>query len=654
MLLNKKCYLDSQTILMKTMPMKHVLSPAMFRKLLAIAAFALPAPVFAQQTFTYDFTWYSGASQTWVYEAGPKLLVDVYDDPATPENDVFFRFRNSIDTPLGYSSSIVELEIDTGTAAPNMLADVSIWDHSAGVRHTMYTPCNPTTLLCGSTRIAWSGDYASGGLANSGPKSDGVNPGEYLTLRAVLSDGIGFTDVVNALGVGLSATYVEGHYGQWTTTQKQTYRDGAAQGLRFALLVQSIVPNDWNPEGHGLFVTHNLVATSDGASPQIASLSATPSLLLDTETSQLSVVASDPDGGPQPLFYQWAIVSGGGVLDDPASSTPVYTPDNVVGSQTVTLRVDVSDGENTVTRTVALQVNDADAPPPNVTPQISELSATPTTLLDTATSQLSVVATDPDGGPQPLSYQWSVINGGGVLDDATSATPVYTPADGVGTQTATLRATVSDGEATVSQDLVLTIEDANPPLPGSELLFDDFSSGTLTGWTVRDEGTISAPSKWRIVSGELMQQTNIRDGGTTSALPHLGTYLSYDEGLGWTDYRARFKLRSTDDDTLGVMFRFQDNDNYYRFSWDKQLNQRRLVKKAGGVFSLLAADNVPYVMGQNHQLEIVVQGSQLEVWIDGARIFQITDASLNRGSVAFYTWMNNAAYFDDVQVNAIE
>jgi hypothetical protein len=342
------------------------------------------------------------------------------------------------------------------------------------------------------------------------------------------------------------------------------------------------------------------------------------------------------------------------VLDDPASSTPVYTPDNVVGSQTVTLRVDVSDGENTVTRTVALQVNDADAPPPNVTPQISELSATPTTLLDTATSQLSVVATDPDGGPQPLSYQWSVINGGGVLDDATSATPVYTPADGVGTQTATLRATVSDGEATVSQDLVLTIEDANPPLPGSELLFDDFSSGTLTGWTVRDEGTISAPSKWRIVSGELMQQTNIRDGGTTSALPHLGTYLSYDEGLGWTDYRARFKLRSTDDDTLGVMFRFQDNDNYYRFSWDKQLNQRRLVKKVGGVFSLLAADNVPYVMGQNYQLEIVVQGSQLEVWIDGTRVFQITDASMGQGSIAFYTWQNNAAYFDDVQVNAIE
>jgi len=50
----------------------------------------------------------------------------------------------------------------------------------------------------------------------------------------------------------------------------------------------------------------------------------------------------------------------------------------------------------------------------------------------------------------------------------------------------------------------------------------------------------------------------------------------------------------------------------------------------------------------------VVQGSQLEVWVDGARIFQATDASLNHGSVAFYTWQNNGAYYDDIQINAIE
>jgi Domain of Unknown Function (DUF1080) len=100
-----------------------------------------------------------------------------------------------------------------------------------------------------------------------------------------------------------------------------------------------------------------------------------------------------------------------------------------------------------------------------------------------------------------------------------------------------------------------------------------------------------------------------------------------------------------------VLFRQQDANNWYRFSWDRQLNQRRLVKKVAGVYTLLAADNVPYVLGQNHDVELVVQGSRIEVWVDGARIFEVTDASLPTGTIGFTTWQNNGAFFDDVQVN---
>jgi hypothetical protein len=102
------------------------------------------------------------------------------------------------------------------------------------------------------------------------------------------------------------------------------------------------------------------------------------------------------------------------------------------------------------------------------------------------------------------------------------------------------------------------------------------------------------------------------------------------------------------------MFRVADANNHYRLNWDRQLNQRQLMKKVGGVYTLLAADNVPYVMGQTYQVEIVAQGSQLEVWVDGARIFQVSDASLAQGSFAFYSWQNTGAFFDDLQINAIE
>jgi hypothetical protein len=384
--------------------------------------------------------------------------------------------------------------------------------------------------------------------------------------------------------------------------------------------------------------------------PQISSATATPATLLDTQTSQLTVVAVDPDAGPSALSYQWTVVSGGGSISGGTSASATYTPADVTGSRAVVVRVAVSDGATTVTRDVTLQVNDANAPPPNVPPQITAATATPATIWEGQQSQLSVTAADTDG-PQAMSYAWQIVGGGGTLSNAAIANPAYTaPVDVLGTQTVTLRVTVSDGAASVSRDVSVTVQDANPPPPGAVLVTQGFGAGVPTGWSYFDEGTISGPSNWRVVGGELAQQSNIRDGSTANDLAKLGTYLLYEPGLGWTSYKAKFKLRSTDDDTLGLMFRYIDEDNWYRFSWDAQLKQRRLVKKVGGAYTLLAADNVPYVVGRSYQVEVVAQNSQLEVWIDGVRVLQANDTSHNRGSVAFHTWQNNGAYFDDLLV----
>lgn len=121
----------------------------------------------------------------------------------------------------------------------------------------------------------------------------------------------------------------------------------------------------------------------------------------------------------------------------------------------------------------------------------------------------------------------------------------------------------------------------------------------------------------------------------------------------WADYRVRLTMRSEDDDALGVMFRYQDNDNSYRFSWDSERTYRRLVKREDGVFTLLAEDAVPYVVGQTYQVEIIARGPQLEVWIDGARIFTVTDTSLARGTIALYAWANEGSVFDDVVVEEL-
>ena len=487
----------------------------------------------------------------------------------------------------------------------------------------------PTMQLGNSFDTYFTEDFSVGlGLGYPADKHvNGINPGEHLVLNVTLGAGNTFTDLLQALNVG---------------------RDANEAVARTGLRISEIVHRIWGGQAdddHAAFVHANALTL------QITSMSATPSTLLDNATSQLAVVASDLESGPLPLSYQWTVVSGGGELNDATSATPIYTPADIVGTQNVTLHVVVSDGANSTSGTLNLVVNDANAPIPNQPPQISALNAAPMTLLDTGTSQLAVTAADPDNGPDALSYQWTIISGGGVVDNATVPNPIFTPADVVGDQSVTLGVVVSDGSASVNGSLTLQVQDANPPPPGVELLAEDFSSGSFAGWTVHDEGT-PAPSKWRIISGQLTQQSSISDSGGTADLARRGTYLSYDEGLGWTDYRLKLTALTTtlDDDTWGVMFRVRDANNYYRLTWDMQRKQRRLVKNEGGVFTLLAADSVPYVQNKAYQVEIVAQGSQLEVWIDGVRIFQVTDAKHANGTIAFHNWLQNATFFDNVRV----
>ena len=181
-------------------------------------------------------------------------------------------------------------------------------------------------------------------------------------------------------------------------------------------------------------------------------------------------------------------------------------------------------------------------------------------------------------------------------------------------------------------------------LTGVVLLWDDFEDDNFTGWTIVDDGgTTDGPSAWSAASGTLVQSSNI--GSNTTG--KLGTFALY-TARSWNDYRVTMKVKSTDDDSVGVMFRYTDKDNYYRFSWDKERVFRRLAKLENGVLTVLADDAVPYKSGQTYQLEIIAQGATLQARIDGAPIFSVTDSSFDKGTIALYSWRNQGAFFDDV------
>jgi hypothetical protein len=156
---------------------------------------------------------------------------------------------------------------------------------------------------------------------------------------------------------------------------------------------------------------------------------------------------------------------------------------------------------------------------------------------------------------------------------------------------------------------------------------------------------------WSAASDVMVQSSNVYSIGDPLAL--LGTYAYWQNGTGWTDYTAAVTIKSTDNDALGIMFRYQDENNYYRFIWDRERSSRALVKCDNGQFTILAEDFVPYVTGKYYQVKIAAQGGSLQVSIDGSTVFTVVDSTFSYGTIALYSWGNAGSYFDDILVESM-
>jgi hypothetical protein len=184
------------------------------------------------------------------------------------------------------------------------------------------------------------------------------------------------------------------------------------------------------------------------------------------------------------------------------------------------------------------------------------------------------------------------------------------------------------------------------------LMRDDFSDNEFSGWTVTDEGTISAPSAWSAATGALRQTSDIHSSPTTAAtIPKPGTFARWTAGTAWTNYSITAELNSSDNDVLGVMFRYTNNNNYYRFSMDSERANRRLSKKRNGTWTTLWSDTTAYQLNRTYVLEIIANGSSLTVKLDGVQLWTGNDTqTLTTGTVAMYSWQNTGARFDNVLV----
>ena len=222
-----------------------------------------------------------------------------------------------------------------------------------------------------------------------------------------------------------------------------------------------------------------------------------------------------------------------------------------------------------------------------------------------------------------------------------TATPTPTP-----TNTPTNTPTITP---TNTPTPTITPTPTRTPTPTGMLLQDDFSDGDMNGWTVIDQAPGS--SDWAVVGGELVQWSNIYAIGGK----YFGTF-AWAGDTAWTDYYVKVKLSSDDNDSIGVMFRYQDENNYYRFSMDRERRFRRLAKIENGNMTWLdRQDEVMdcYTPGTKYEVEVRANGDHLEVYLNCDLILEAYDSTFSHGAIALFCWGSVGARFDNVVVGSI-
>ncbi|WP_129775621.1 outer membrane protein assembly factor BamB family protein [Peristeroidobacter soli] len=402
----------------------------------------------------------------------------------------------------------------------------------------------------------------------------------------------------------------------------------------------SIALYSWGSQGAAFdnVEVENLTTASSNNAPVVTIASpADNASVVEGRNVTFSAISEDAEDGSLSSTIQWSssvdgALGTGGVLNVSTLSLGTHV---ITASST-------DSGNVTGLATISLTVNQFVNHAPVVT-IVSPANGAAYGLGDLIA--FSATATDEEDGPLTSSITWSSsING-----NLGSTGQISTSTLSTGTHTITARVTDSLG-AVHAPTITITVGAARPVL-----MSNDFTNRSLGGFTiVTDAGTSGGPPVWSASTQAAVQTSQIFGGATTPAtIPRLGTYMYWTNGTSWTNYTVEADLRASDPDTLGLMFRYLDNTNYYRFSMDRTLSQRRLVKRVAGTFTVLKEDSVAFNLNQTYRLSISAYNGTITVMIDGQVFYTGTDTGVASGSVAFYCWRNGGATFDNIVVRSL-
>lgn len=161
------------------------------------------------------------------------------------------------------------------------------------------------------------------------------------------------------------------------------------------------------------------------------------------------------------------------------------------------------------------------------------------------------------------------------------------------------------------------------------------------------------------------QRWTLGVGSAAGILNGYGILYSPTDLMGDVEFTGTMTSIGTDNDIMGVVFGFQDNNNYYRMGWEDggfaDASSERdfwLVKEVAGVRTTLFTSNDEWVEQRPYDFRIARNGGNLEFSIFDTLTMStiisqtVADMSFMTGAFGVYT-ESQAASFTNLETNAL-
>lgn len=196
-------------------------------------------------------------------------------------------------------------------------------------------------------------------------------------------------------------------------------------------------------------------------------------------------------------------------------------------------------------------------------------------------------------------------------------------------------------------------------------IFFEFSKDALpAGWhsTVSAEGK---PGIWKIVEDEAPNAFPSISPNAPAPKKKVLAQLSRDitdehypilvytnELLGDFTFKTKIKcVAGAVEQMAGIVFRYQDEQNYYYLRASAKGSTFRFFKVVGGQRSAPIGRELPIAPGVWHELAVECKGNQINCFLNGKQeIPTLTDNSFISGRIGFWTKSDSVSHFTDGHV----